>query len=53
MPYLLLVLEGNDRAIAFYRQHGFVVDDHVDGHSYYRDHMGVTFPRTRETSGWS
>lgn len=32
------------RAVAFYEHHGFDVDVHVDGLSYYRDHMGVTFP---------
>lgn len=42
--YMLLVLEGNDRAIAFYQRHGFDIDLHVDGLTYYRDRMNVTFP---------
>lgn len=44
LHYMLLVLEGNDRAITFYQRHGFDIDAHVDGLTYYRDHMGVTFP---------
>jgi ribosomal protein S18 acetylase RimI-like enzyme len=42
--YMLLVLEGNDRAITFYQRHGFDIDAQVDGLDYYRDRMGVTFP---------
>lgn len=44
MHYMLLVLEGNDRAIAFYQRNGFDIDVHVDGLTYYRDRMNVTFP---------
>lgn len=46
--YMLLVLAGNDRAIAFYQRHGFTIDAHVDGLTYYRERMGVTFPEDTE-----
>ena len=29
--YMLLVLAGNDRAIAFYQRHAFKIEAHVDG----------------------
>lgn len=41
--YMLLV-EGNDRAIAFYHRHGLQIAEHVDGLAYYRERMGVDFP---------
>ena len=43
-PYMLLVLAGNDRAVAFYERHGLVDAGGVDGLTTYRDHMGVAFP---------
>jgi ribosomal protein S18 acetylase RimI-like enzyme len=42
--YMLLVVEGNDRAIRFYERHGLAVTELVDGLSYYHDRMGVVFP---------
>jgi ribosomal protein S18 acetylase RimI-like enzyme len=42
--YMLLVVEGNDRAIAFYERHGLRVAELVDGLTYYRERMGVEFP---------
>ena len=42
--YMLLVLEGNDRAVAFYQKHGLHIEEYVDGLAYYRERMGVTFP---------
>ncbi|MDQ4053208.1 MAG: GNAT family N-acetyltransferase [Actinomycetota bacterium] len=44
LRYMLLVLEGNDRAIAFYRRHGLEIGDRVEGLAYYQERMGVTFP---------
>jgi ribosomal protein S18 acetylase RimI-like enzyme len=43
--YMLLVLEGNDRAVTFYQKHGLRVDEYVDGLTYYQERMGVTFPK--------
>jgi GNAT superfamily N-acetyltransferase len=43
-PYMLLVLEGNDRAVCFYQRHGLVVAGYVDGLRYYGERMGVMFP---------
>ena len=42
--YMLLVVEGNDRAVAFYQRHGLQIAEHVDGLVYYRERMGVDFP---------
>lgn len=42
--YMLLVLEGNDRAITFYQKHGLHIAEYVDGLAYYRERMGVIFP---------
>jgi ribosomal protein S18 acetylase RimI-like enzyme len=42
--YMLLVVEGNDRAIRFYERHGAHVEASVDGLTYYAEHMGVEFP---------
>ena len=42
--YVLLVLAGNTRAIAFYRRHGLVVRDTIDVAPYYLERMGVTLP---------
>jgi ribosomal protein S18 acetylase RimI-like enzyme len=42
--YMLLVMEGNDRAVRFYQRHGAEVETTVDGLSYYAEHMGVEFP---------
>jgi len=42
--YMLLVVEGNDRAVAFYQRHGLQVAEQVDGLVYYRERMGVDFP---------
>jgi ribosomal protein S18 acetylase RimI-like enzyme len=44
--YMLLVLQGNDRAIRFYERHGLRVAELVDGLSYYSERMGVVFPRS-------
>ena len=44
LGYMLLVLEGNDRAVTFYQKHGLHVAEYVDGLAYYRERMGVTFP---------
>ena len=41
---MLLVVEGNDRAVAFYQRHGLQIAEHVDGLVYYRERMGVDFP---------
>jgi ribosomal protein S18 acetylase RimI-like enzyme len=42
--YMLLVVAGNDRAVAFYLRHGLEVERRVDGLRYYRERMGVSFP---------
>ena len=42
--YMLLVVEGNDRAVRFYERHGLHVAEFVDGLAYYSDRMGVIFP---------
>jgi ribosomal protein S18 acetylase RimI-like enzyme len=42
--YMLLVLEGNDRAVRFYERHGLQVAGFVDGLPYYSERMGVVFP---------
>jgi ribosomal protein S18 acetylase RimI-like enzyme len=42
--YMLLVVAGNDRAVAFYERHGLRVERRVDGLTYYRERMGVSFP---------
>lgn len=42
--YMLLVVSGNDRAVAFYERHGLAVERCVDGLRYYHERMGVTFP---------
>lgn len=34
LHYMLLVLEGNDRAIAFYQRHGFKIEAQVNGLAY-------------------
>jgi ribosomal protein S18 acetylase RimI-like enzyme len=44
MEYMLLVVEGNDRAVRFYERHGLHVAELVDGLAYYSDRMGVQFP---------
>ncbi len=44
LPYILLVVEGNDRAVAFYQRHGLHVAENVNGLEYYRERMGVAFP---------
>ena len=42
--YMLLVVAGNDRAVAFYQRHGLQIERRVDGLRYYRERMGVAFP---------
>ena len=42
--YMLLVAEGNDRAVAFYERHSLHTAQAVDGLSYYSERMGVEFP---------
>ena len=42
--YMLLVVEGNDRAVAFYERHGLHTEQAVDGIRYYSERMGVRFP---------
>lgn len=44
LPYMLLVAEGNDRAVAFYERHGLRIEALVDGVRYYAERMGVRFP---------
>ena len=44
VEYMLLVAEGNDRAVAFYERHGLHTAQAVDGLSYYAERMGVRFP---------
>lgn len=51
LRYMLLVVEGNDRAVAFYQRHGFGVAETVDGLTYYRERMGVTFPPSTRPFG--
>ena len=46
--YMLLVVKGNDRAVAFYRRHGLRLERFVDGLEYYRERMGVAFPEGTE-----
>jgi ribosomal protein S18 acetylase RimI-like enzyme len=46
--YMLLVLEGNDRAVAFYERHGLEVAERVGGLAYYRERMGVAFPESTQ-----
>lgn len=41
--YMLLVLEGNDRAVAFYQKHGLYIAEYVDGLAYYSQRMAVNF----------
>lgn len=43
-PYMLLVVDGNDRAVRFYERHGLRVTEIVDGLAYYSQRMGVEFP---------
>jgi ribosomal protein S18 acetylase RimI-like enzyme len=42
--YMLLVAEGNDRAVRFYERHGLSIAELVDGLAYYGERMGVQFP---------
>lgn len=42
--YMLLVVEGNDRAVRFYERVGLSVTELVDGLAYYAERMGVSFP---------
>ena len=42
--YMLLVVEGNDRAVRFYERNGLVVAAVVEGLVTYRERMGVVFP---------
>ena len=42
--YMLLVVEGNDRAVRFYERVGLSVAEMVDGLAYYAERMGVSFP---------
>jgi ribosomal protein S18 acetylase RimI-like enzyme len=42
--YMLLVVAGNHRAVAFYQRHGLQIERRVDGLRYYRERMGVAFP---------
>jgi ribosomal protein S18 acetylase RimI-like enzyme len=42
--YILMVIATNAPAVNFYRRHGFVEAAKVDGPTYMREHMGVTFP---------
>lgn len=44
LEYMLLVVEGNDRAVAFYERHGLRTEQAVDGLRYYSERMGVKFP---------
>jgi ribosomal protein S18 acetylase RimI-like enzyme len=44
VSYMLLVVEGNDRAVTFYEKQGLHIAEYVDGLAYYRERMGVTFP---------
>lgn len=46
--YMLLVLEGNDRAVAFYEKHGLHIDGFVDGLAYYNQRMAVKFPASTQ-----
>lgn len=48
LRYMLLVLEGNDRAVAFYEKHGFHIDGFVDGLAYYNQRMAVKFPASTQ-----
>jgi len=43
--YMLLVVAGNDRAVAFYQRQGLRIERRVDGLEYYRERMGVAFPK--------
>ena len=46
--YMLLVVEGNERAVRFYERMGLSVAETVDGVAYYAERMGVNFrPGTR------
>lgn len=42
--YILMVIAGNLPAVNFYRRHGFVEAEKVDGPTYMSEHMGVRFP---------
>lgn len=44
LAYMLLVVDGNDGAVRFYRRHGLRVERTVDGLEYYSERMGVVFP---------
>ena len=46
--YVLVVVEGNDDAIRFYRRHGLRQEAWVSGHDYYRHTAGVVFPEQAE-----
>ena len=41
--YMLLVVEGNERAVRFYERVGLSVAEKVDGVAYYAERMGVKF----------
>lgn len=42
--YILMVIAANVPAVNFYRRHGFVEVAKVDGPTYMREHMGVSYP---------
>ena len=46
--YMLLVVAGNDRAVAFYERQRLRIERRVDGLEYYRERMGVAFPEGTE-----
>lgn len=42
--YILMVIAANLPAVTFYQRHGFIREANVDGPTYMREHMGVSFP---------
>jgi GNAT superfamily N-acetyltransferase len=42
--YILMVIAANLPAVTFYRYHGFVEEERVDGPTYMSEHMGVSYP---------
>ena len=51
VSYMLLVADGNDRAVRFYERHGLHVSHIVDGLTYYSERMGVEFPPEADPVG--
>lgn len=51
--YVLVVAEGNDRAVRLYERHGLEEQGRVSGHDYYRETAGIVFPEGPQISAAS